>query len=171
MELSTLEKKEFIEILRELLETDQIYKMRNYLQHGNTSTFSHCLVVAYYSYLISRRLPIPYDARSIIRGAMLHDFFLYDWHIPEKWHKLHGFVHADFALNNARNYFQLNPIEEDIIAKHMWPLTLRKVPIYKEAILVNMVDKLCSLSETLYIPITTKELKRLHRALDKKCID
>ena len=160
MELSALEKKEFIKILRELLETDQIYEMRNYIQHGNTSTFNHCLVVAYYSYLISRHLPVPYDARSIIRGAMLHDFYLYDWHVPEKWHKLHGFVHADFALNNARNYFQLNSIEEDIIAKHMWPLTLRKVPIYKEAILVNLVDKICSLKRDLICPHLYQRIKK-----------
>ena len=165
MGLSVNERKEFIRIIRELLATDQVYEMRNYIQHGNTSTFTHCLVVAYYSYLLSLRLPIHYDVTSIVRGAMLHDFYLYDWHVPDKGHRLHGFVHAGFSLKNARNYFKLNPIEEDIIAKHMWPLTFNKVPVYKEALLVSIIDKFCSLAETLYIPIMPKEYKKLQHIL------
>ena len=47
---------------------------------------------------------------------------------------------------NVNNF--TNEIEKDIIAKHMWPLTLRHVPKYKESIIVTMVDKYCSTKET-----------------------
>jgi uncharacterized protein len=168
MRLTASEKKEFIRNLRELLATDQLYEMQKYIQHGNTSTFSHCLVVAYYSYLLSLRLPLQYDTISIIRGAMLHDFYLYDWHIPDKSHRLHGYVHPGFALTNARKYFTLNPIEEDIIKKHMWPMTISKVPLYKESMLVSIVDKICSLAETFYIPMAPKEYRIILKYLKTK---
>jgi uncharacterized protein len=168
MRVSDTDKKIFISQIRDLLSKQQVFEMNNYIQHGNTTTFRHCLMVAYYSYAIALRLPHRLDTKSIIRGAMLHDFYLYDWHIPDKSHRLHGFVHPGFALKNARKYFTLNPIEEDIIAKHMWPLTFMKIPGCREAILVCLVDKFCSLAETFYIPILPKEYRRLQRMLSIK---
>jgi uncharacterized protein len=148
----------FYHLIREFLDQDQILEMKKYIQHGNTTTFAHCMAVAYYSYCLALRLPKKYDIKSTVRGAVLHDFYLYDWHIPSKSHKLHGYVHPGFALKNAREYFKLNTIEEDIISKHMWPLTLSKVPRYPEAMLVCLVDKFISLAETLYIPVVPKKL-------------
>jgi uncharacterized protein len=150
------EKREFIVTVRELLQVEQVQEMNQYLQHGNTSTLTHCLIVAYYSYRLALLLPMRFQYKSLIRGAILHDFYLYDWHIPDKSHKLHGFVHPHFALSNAKRYFNLNFIEEDIILKHMWPLTLRNAPCCRESFLVCIVDKVCSLAETLYIPIQPK---------------
>ncbi len=144
---------EFYDLLQEFLAQEQINEMKKYIQHGNTSTYLHCVQVAYYSYCLAKFLPLRYDIRSVVRGAMLHDFYLYDWHIPDRSHRFHGYVHPGFALRNARRYFELNQIEEDIISKHMWPLTLTKLPRYKEALLVCLVDKLCSLAETCYIPL------------------
>ncbi|MDD3174498.1 MAG: phosphohydrolase [Herbinix sp.] len=168
MKLSEADKNEFIRHIRELLENEKILEMNQYIQHGNTTTFSHCFVVAYYSYMATLRIPFKFDTRSVIRGAMLHDYYLYDWHIPDKSHKLHGFKHPGFALVNARKDYNLSPIEEDIIEKHMWPLTINKAPIYKEAMLVCLVDKFCSLTETLYIPFLPKDIRQLRRMLNNK---
>ncbi len=165
MRLSDKEKKMFIHHICELLERKQLFEMHQYIQHGNTTTFTHCLIVSYYSYLLAVRLPIQFDKRSLIRGAMLHDFFLYDWHIPATAPKLHGYKHPALALDNARKYYTLNPIEIDIIEKHMWPLTLRKPPRYRESMLVCFVDKICSLTETLYIPLMPKEFMQLKHAM------
>ena len=55
--------------------------------------------------------------RSLVRGALLHDYFLYDWHIPDESHKWHGVTHAGDALKNARRDFELNEIEQDMISK------------------------------------------------------
>lgn len=165
MSLSNAEELEFINVIKELLKVDQLKEMKNYIQHGKTSTFYHCLSVAYLSYHYSLRLPFYYNTRSLIRGAMLHDFYLYDWHVPDKSHRLHGYFHAGIALENSRKYFQLNKIEEEIIQKHMWPLNLSKLPLCKEAALVCAVDKYVSLAETLHIPIISMEVSRLQRLL------
>lgn len=151
--ITAAQKKEFIRILQELLRQEQVLEMRKFIQHGNTTTLAHCFVVAYYSYRLALLLPMRFHYKSLIRGAMLHDFYLYDWHIPDPSHRLHGFVHPRFALNNARQYFILEPMEEDIILKHMWPLTLHAVPRYRESLIVCIVDKLCSFAETLYLPM------------------
>ena len=168
MRLSDAEMNDFIKYVCDLLEFEQVHEMKKYIQHGKTTTFTHCVVVAYYSYLITSRLPMDLDSKSITRGALLHDFYLYDWHIPDVTHKLHGFVHPKFALTNARKYFTLNSIEEDIIEKHMWPLTILHFPKYKEALIVCIVDKFCSLAETLYLPNLPKDYKSiLHRTTSR----
>ena len=79
---------------------------------------------------------------------MLHDFFLYDWH--DKNHpKLHGFKHPYIALENAKERYDLSTKEEDIIKKHMFPLTLIP-PRYKESYIICLADKICSLLETFH---------------------
>lgn len=161
MSLSDKNRDYFIQSIQELHVSDRLIEMNQYIQHGNTSTFLHCLTVAYYSYLLSLRLPFGLDKRSIIRGAMLHDFYLYDWHLPDESHRFHGFHHPERALNNAKEYYDLTILEEDIITKHMWPLTITKLPSYKESILVCLVDKFCSLAETLHIPLKPKEMNYL----------
>ena len=157
-DITASENKEFFRIVRELLKDTKFQEMNQFIQHGNTTTLTHCLMVAYYSYRLALWLPTQFDYQSLIRGALLHDFYLYDWHIPDQSHKLHGFVHPIFALSNAKKYYMLTSIEEDIILKHMWPLTLKSAPCCKEAFLVCLIDKLCSLAETFYIPILPKNL-------------
>lgn len=148
----------FYKNICEMLQHEKLREMKKYIQHGRTTTYAHCIAVAYYSYLITTKLPIKLDSKSIIRGALLHDFYLYDWHIPDDSHKFHGFVHPMFALRNSKKYFKLNKIEEDIIKKHMWPLTVTRVPQCREAFLVSLVDKYCSLAETLHVPLLPKQI-------------
>jgi uncharacterized protein len=87
-----------------------------------------------------------FDYRSAARGGLLHDFFLYDWHIGKPYRGLHGFIHPYIALENANQYFCLNELEKDVIQKHMWPLTIR-LPRYKETFVVLLVDKYCATKE------------------------
>ncbi len=168
MKISEKDRTIFIEEIHKLNQQGQLLEMNRYIQHGSTTTLTHSLVVAYYSYLIALRLPMRFDTISVIRGAMLHDFYLYDWHVPDKKHKLHGFRHPRKALQNARRHYKLNPVEEDIIEKHMWPLTLTKAPLCREAMLVCLVDKYISTTETLYIPVMPRELKQLLLLLSRK---
>lgn len=139
---------EYFPYISDLVRADCVLEMQKYCQHGHTSTYEHCLAVAHYSYRFCRRLNIRADIRSIVRGALLHDLFLYDWHIPHESHRLHGFYHPEKAAANAKKYFTLSKKEEDIIATHMWPLTLRKLPRHREAAIVCLIDKACSLFET-----------------------
>ncbi|QSX07297.1 HD domain-containing protein [Sedimentibacter sp. zth1] len=122
---------------------------KEYCQHGNTSCYLHSISVAYYSLRLANVLRLNYDLESLIKGALLHDYFLYDWHKKSKNHRLHGFSHPVVALKNAKKEYVLNDIETDIIIKHMFPLTILP-PIYKESILVCLVDKICSIKEVFY---------------------
>ncbi|MBQ9157244.1 MAG: HD domain-containing protein [Eubacterium sp.] len=124
---------------------------KNYMQHGSISVYAHSVNVACTCLMISRKLPLAMDERSLVRGALLHDYFLYDWHDPDPSHRLHGFYHPGKALNNALKDFQLNDIEKDMIVKHMFPLTLVP-PKYRESILICIADKLCALCETGSLP-------------------
>ena len=88
----------------------------------------------------------------MITGAVLHDFYLYDWHEKDEErdekYGLHGFSHPEISLMNAKKYFDINENEENIIRNHMWPLTITHIPKTKEAWVVCIADKIVSLIET-----------------------
>ncbi len=137
----------FCRCLQPLFNNMPILEMDKYMHHGSTSCLRHCLAVAYFSYVLSLRLKIKCNHAALIRGALLHDFFLYDWHKPDKSRRWHGFSHPKTALNNAQRHIMLNDTERDVIIKHMWPLTLR-LPACREAFIVCLVDKICTIAET-----------------------
>lgn len=136
----------FLDTINDILKHPLVYQMDQYIQHGNVSCLSHSIAVAYYSYKTALSLPFKIDYDSLIRGAMLHDFFLYDWHDKNKSVKWHGFRHPKIALENAQKHFNLNKKEKDIILRHMWPLTLIP-PRYIESMIVSAVDKSVSIIE------------------------
>ncbi len=140
---------EYYSMIADIVESDAVNQMREYIQHGDTSTFQHCINVSYYNYRVCKKLKL--DARAGARAGLLHDLFLYDWHMykPKKGEMLHGFTHAKRAYENAAERFELTALESDIIQKHMWPLTLREVPKYRETFVIVMVDKVCGLMEIL----------------------
>lgn len=139
---------EYISTIDDLLPRDCVQQMQQYMQHGNTTTYTHCRAVAYYSVRLCRTFRLGADIKSVARGAMLHDLYLYDWHNTGEGHRLHGFYHPGTALANARQYFEINDTEANIIRTHMWPLTVTKMPRCREAVIVCLVDKACSLAET-----------------------
>ncbi|MDB0441573.1 HD domain-containing protein [Clostridioides difficile] len=148
--LSKTEIKYFNDCASEILSSEKVQLMRTFPHHGNVSCLEHSLSVAYYSYLLCKKLHLNVEIQSVIRGALLHDFFLYDWHYKGDRKGLHGFTHPKEALKNANLFFKINEKETDIILKHMWPLTVRP-PRYKEALIVCLLDKFCCLVETLKI--------------------
>lgn len=140
------------EAAEDILQSPNFRSTRSYIQHGNMTVYNHCINVAKYSVAISRKLHIPCNQRALIRGALLHDYFLYDWH--DKEHRgiqnLHGFYHPGIALTNASREYRLTLREKEIIRKHMWPLTVVP-PTCREAWIVTTADKWCSLLETFSI--------------------
>ena len=148
MKLTLEERAYFAECARDILENEWVQSMEQFPQHGRISCLEHCVSVAYYSYWLCRRLRARVDTRSLIRGALLHDFFLYDWHKAGMSGGLHGFTHPATALQNACRHFALNDTEKDIILNHMWPLTIRRLPKCRETLAVCAVDKWRCLAET-----------------------
>ena len=136
----------------DILSSENFHKTKEYIQHGNVTVNNHVMDVAHYSLIIAEGLHIRCNRKELIRGALLHDYFLYDWHIPDRLnpHNLHGFYHPGKALRNASREYDLTKREKDIIKKHMWPLTIVP-PRYKEAWVVTAADKWCSLMETIHL--------------------
>lgn len=126
----------------------RLKKEKEYMQHGSTSVYEHSVKVAYISLCLAKWLHLKVDPVSLMRGALLHDYFLYDWHEKDRSHRLHGFRHASTALRNAERDFQLNEVEKNIIARHMFPLNPIP-PKYKEAWVVCLADKYCAFLETV----------------------
>lgn len=131
-----------------ILKSAGMEKEKSLIQHGTVSTYQHSVNVARTSLKIARRLNLTVDERQMVRGALLHDYYLYDWHDKEARTNPHGFVHPRIACENATRDFQLNPLEQNIIRRHMFPSTPIP-PKYKEGWVICMADKLCSIQETL----------------------
>lgn len=125
--------------------------LKNYIQHSNFSRLEHCLAVAYVSFIIAKKANINVNYHDLIRGALLHDFYFYDWHKKDESPRLHGYVHAKIAMINAiRKVKDLNDKEKNIIYSHMWPLNLTHLPLSKEAAIVCIADKYCASYEVLF---------------------
>lgn len=136
---------EFMSIAEEMLAVDEYLKLNDYRHHGG-SILEHSLSVAAKAYRVSRSMSLDYV--SCTRGALLHDFFLYDWREYKKVGNgpSHGLQHPKTALENAGKHFEVNEIEKDIILKHMWPKVLG-VPQYRETHVVIWIDKIAAVAE------------------------
>lgn len=158
--------RDFYTLVHDILDHGDVRKLAHINHHGE-SILHHSLKVALLSWRWGKRFGL--DTTSLARGALLHDFFLYDWSTVKinpnrrfyEIHKMHGFVHPLVALNNAQERFHLNKLERDIIRRHMFPLTLIP-PRYRESWLVMIVDKLVAIGE---IPQYIQYLREKRRTL------
>ena len=132
----------------ELERTGRFSELKGFRQHGRHSVYDHCVNVARESLHIADKLGLKVDRKSLVRGALLHDYFLYDWHEPDPKRPNHAFHHARMAWENARRDYALNPTEEDIIRHHMFPV-VPVPPRTTEGWIVNAADKACALKETM----------------------
>ena len=138
--------KKYYNCVKDLIETNVVKQMDDYIQHGTTTCLKHCIDVSYKSYKIAKKMKLDYIA--VARAGLLHDLFLYDCQDYDNKPKFHIWSHPKVAFNNASQLFVLNKKEKDIILKHMWPLTL-PFPHYKESFIVTFVDKYCATLEII----------------------
>jgi len=157
---------DFMNIIGDMMEHPKFIKMKSFTHHGHdNSVFDHSMAVAYYSYVIARKMNL--DAESTAKGAFLHDFFLYDWRTSDKvggtmWERfmeMHAFKHPKVALDNAEKYFNINNKEADMIVKHMFPVTIVP-PKYAESWVVSIVDKAVAATEMFksILPVKNKSI-------------
>lgn len=137
---------EFYRYIKDLVHHPIVLQMKKYPHHCGTSCYQHCLNVAYYNYRICRHFGL--DARSAARAGMLHDLFLYDWHDHRKktGDPVHAMTHPHTALRNAKKYFRLNELEQEMIVKHMFPVTPIP-PTHWETWIITLTDKYCGTRE------------------------
>lgn len=131
---------------RLLLTEGQLSKTKGFIQHSDMTVFQHCAHVAYISCLLCVKLGIRVSWNELIRAALLHDYFLYDWHNGPAVNFKHAFGHPTFAARNAAKDYQLTRKEVQIIKRHMWPLTFVP-PTCREGWIVVLADKICTILE------------------------
>ena len=136
----------FAEICKPFMENEEFIKMKG-IKHHNESVFEHVVDVAYRSYKIASKFNL--DTKATIRGALLHDFYLYKFNKKMRISLLfdsfsHAVNHPKIALKNSKKYFKVNDKESNIILSHMFPIRL---PRYREAWIVTFVDKYLAVYE------------------------
>jgi uncharacterized protein len=156
MQLSVTERERLYAILEKYDQNPKVQQMREFIQHGDVTTYQHCKNVVLVSCWLNHRLHLGADETSLAVGAFLHDFYLYDWHKKGTFHgirrlfEMHGFSHPGCACVNAEQVFHITKKEQSIISSHMWPLTFRHVPSCREAIIVCLADKYCAVVESMF---------------------
>ena len=137
--------KEFYNLVEEYINHPKIMEMKEYTHHG-IKRYDHCFRVAYHTYRVTKFLNLDY--KSATKAAMLHDFFT-DELKEEKSSIARYQKHPEIAAENAKKYFELNELEEDIIKTHMFPVSL-KLPKYRESWIVDAVDDGVSIYEKFH---------------------
>lgn len=133
--------KSFCSLCYDILTHDRYIEMKGYNHHGDISCHFHSVFVAYITYKTC--LFTDCNTAEATRAALLHDFYLYDWHIV-KHDEYHAFYHPKEARKNAEKYFgELTALQTDMILSHMWPLHLMP-PRYKEGMILTVADKICA---------------------------
>ena len=153
---------EFKSIIKDIAENSNVLALKEHVQHIASSRYVHCLEVSYYTFKICKKLGLDYI--SAARGAMLHDFYFYNWRNKgvEGQKKFHLLRHPRIALTNAAELFDLNDLEKDAILKHMWPVNPNP-PKYIEGYIITLVDKYCATREFFRQFTVRKELKKAYK--------
>ena len=150
MKMNSPEKRKLmVAIIDFCKENGRLSLEKRFIQHGTCSVYKHSVNVALMSLIIADMFSIRVDCSSLLRGAILHDYFLYDWHSHKGFPCTHGFTHPFRALKNAKEDFLLNAREVDIIVHHMFPL-VPIPPFTKEGWIVCLADKICAVYETFF---------------------
>lgn len=150
MKLSAREVSEIEVLLKGIDQTKEAEIMKHCIQHGQTTTFEHVISVVRLSFYLNRHFHLGASEPELVRGAFLHDFYLYDWHENGYVGRLHGLHHPAIALKNAEERYRLTSVERNIIESHMWPLTLFTIPKCRAAFIVCLADKICSSYEIIF---------------------
>lgn len=149
------EKKYFFSTIKNYIYTKEFLKLKNYKHHGNISTYSHAIKVAYlsYSYAVKKKLKI--NKFELILAALFHDLYFYDWHDKNNGVHFHGLFHPHKAVKNATNIFNISKKIKRHMAHHMFPLTLIP-PTTKEGWLICFFDKAAAKTDYKAIKLKNK---------------
>ena len=141
--------KEHHEIIKDIIKHPEYQKRKKFAHHYNESVYEHCYRVSFDAFCFAKKHKLNYKDAAI--AGILHDFYYKPWqdnidrNVP--LFKKHGFVHAHEALENSRKYFgdYLNPVIENAIERHMFPLN-KVPPKHKIGWLIVVIDKKDSMS-------------------------
>ncbi len=132
---------EYCEIVKDIMNNPKVREMKQYPHHGKIDTHFHTVYVSYSVFRIAKKLKRE-DCADITRAALLHDFYLYDWHKTK--HEIpHAWYHPKQAVINAEKYIgSLTKMQREMILYHMWPLA--KTPRSVGGFILTFCDKHCA---------------------------
>ena len=144
---TALQDMSYISLVQDILENKQYKQLGYCTHHTHLTRLVHCIHVSYSCYLKAKKIKYAY-IRELVRGALLHDFFLYDYRTEKgiKKHWLHGLFHPKASLIEAERQFKLNDIERNLILTHMFPLSFH-IPRTRASWLVIFYDKYWAIKE------------------------
>jgi len=150
--MSSNEKIEFTNICLDILDNPKFKSLDNELHHGITR-YAHSLRVAKSTYYLCKHLHLAH-LEEITRAALLHDFYN-DNDFPQSTSYARLSLHPSLALANALHDYSLTPLQQDIIVKHMFPMT-KSLPKYPASYLVSLTDKAVATYEMCNFKLSLK---------------
>lgn len=160
MKISDEQKERLEAIYQSFFHDPRIQKMKEVKMHRGSNCFEHSFKVAkkaIHGALRSRRKNI--NLEVILIGAILHDYYLYDWREDHSKKKGHAKNHQYIASQNAMRDFDVSPEVKKVIEAHMWPLNFKEYPKSREAKIVSVSDKVVAIQEA-FTSCGHKEKKR-----------
>ena len=142
-----LKDKEYYNIIKNYYETSYVQTLKNIPHHKSSNRLEHSLRVSYKAYKLAKKNHLDYESTAI--AGLLHDLYfnrINDMKTYKDKISLLTNDHPKDAVKNAKKYFKLNKLEEDIILSHMWPLS-KYVPKHKESFIVGFSDKICTYND------------------------
>ncbi|MBE6720112.1 MAG: HD domain-containing protein [Ruminococcaceae bacterium] len=139
----------YIELTGDLLRNDLVRSMNKYHHHREVSTHFHSVYVSYNVLKVCEKLSVQKE-HEIVRAALLHDFYLYEWY-TEKHDENHIYYHPKESVKNIEKYIgTLSPLQKNMILSHMFPTT-KVMPKYAGSWILTLTDKRCATADYLKI--------------------
>lgn len=145
----TIEEQNRLEtIYQAFLNDEKILRTKDISMHRGSNCYEHSFKVAKKAIKKSlNRKDI--NLEVVLLGAILHDYYLYDWRKDRSKLKKHGKNHPNIAIENAVKDFNISEDVKKVIKSHMWPLNIKDYPNSKEARIVSISDKAVTIGESL----------------------
>ena len=148
MILSELERQELENLYQDFLNNEKILKMKDIPMHRGSNCYIHSFKVAKLAIKRALRHKVV-DLKAVLVGAILHDYYLYDWRVDKDKKMRHLKDHPYIAIKNAEEDFDIDESIKKIIRSHMWPINIKDFPSSKEARIVTLADKAIAFSEAM----------------------
>lgn len=159
MKISKEEQERLEQIYQTFLNNPKILRMKNIRMHRGSNCYEHCFKVARKAIKYSLRSHKKIDFEVVLLGAILHDYYLYDWRDDCSKKKGHAKNHQYIAAKNAAEDFEISNEVKKVIVSHMWPINHKEFPKSREAKIVSLCDKMVTIGESL-TSIKYKKKKR-----------
>ena len=148
MKITSEEKERLENIYQTFLNDEKIKKMKDIPMHRGSNCYEHSFKVAKYAIKKALRYK-EVNLEVVLIGAILHDYYLYDWRADRSKKKGHAKNHQHVASENASRDFMVPDSVKKVIESHMWPINIKNFPDTKEARIVSFSDKHVAIVEAV----------------------